>query len=66
LGRQDSKAVFRDFIKNVASHFASKIENEIFEWKPKIGWKPDPVNEKTKQLLSPTSIKKLQAYSAYK
>lgn len=67
-GRQDGKNVFRDFLKNVASHFASKIDNEIFEWKPKPGWKPDPpqINAKTNQLLSPASIKKLKAYSAHK
>jgi hypothetical protein len=39
-GRKDVKAVFRGLIKNIANHFASKIDDEIFEWKPKIKLNP--------------------------
>lgn len=35
LGKQDPKHVYRDFIRNIVDHFASKIEDEIIEWKPK-------------------------------
>lgn len=34
-GKKDVKAVFKGLIKNIVSHFANKIDDEIFEWKPK-------------------------------